>query len=253
MFVLQTLVLILLSLLVISIPESRRMRLLLTFLLSFFLTAQLSSVYFGGSFVDYKFYMHILTTRQDILSEQFVVPAILFGLLFFVFFTLLYFPSSYIKNLFLNHSKIRLVAILAFFIVLCFPGGMIRKIIDVGAMLVSPNKEFLESLNELGIDSTNYTFPDQISAEKGQNLVVILLESMEKGWLEEPFSQLTPNLNRLANDWNFIPMTEREVSDFTSAAIYTMMSGIPGFFRKPGIPKIYRFYRNQDDPYRPCF
>lgn len=234
MFAFQTLILILLSLLVISLPVKKRTKLIFSLFFSFFLTVQLSSVYFGGSFVDYKFYMHILATRQDILSEHFVVPAALFLILFLVFITVLYRTSFFVNKFLVNRPKVKLAMILVLLIVLCLPQGMLWKIAEVGKMLAAPNKEFLESLNDLGIDSTNYVFPDQIKAEKGYNLVILVLESMEKGWIEDPYTKLTPNLNRLAQDWSFIPMTQREGSNFTSAAIYTMMTGIPAFFRMPG-------------------
>ena len=70
-----------------------------------------------------------------------------------------------------------------------------------------------------------------MQAQKGKNVIVISLESIERSYLtEDKFKELTPNLRLLKNKWNYINLEQNYGSDWTSGSLYTYLTGFPSFF-----------------------
>ncbi|TNE57163.1 MAG: hypothetical protein EP344_11530, partial [Bacteroidetes bacterium] len=79
----------------------------------------------------------------------------------------------------------------------------------------------------VGIPPGKYISPEAVKAKPGKNVIVIYMESLEKGFLRE---DLTPNLSRLAKTLHFAEMPQGVGSDWSAASFYTGISGIPAFF-----------------------
>lgn len=178
--------------------------------------------------------MHSLLRREDLLSEFFLIPSLLFigSTLFFTLFIL--WLAQFLERRINTSVGIRRLILLLAIIGMSFKGGIIYNIFHVIKIISAPDKDLLQSMEALNMPPDEYIFPDQIEAVAGKNLIVIVLESMEKGLLEENFAHLTPNLRRLAQDWSFSDMNQIEGGSWTSGSLYTMMTGIPAFFRAPG-------------------
>lgn len=87
----------------------------------------------------------------------------------------------------------------------------------------SDNKK--EVLSKLGIKYEDFIEKENILAEKGKNIVVIYLESLEKGFLD--MKELTPNLNKLKNEWNYFKYETSPYSSWTMGAIYSTQTSFP--------------------------
>lgn len=96
------------------------------------------------------------------------------------------------------------------------------------AALEVNNSSFNQVLKKIGFD--NYVVPEEIKSSSGKNLIVISLESFERGFLNRPFSGATPNLNKLKNSWSYIEVEPNTGSEWTSGSLYTSLTGLPAFF-----------------------
>ncbi len=77
---------------------------------------------------------------------------------------------------------------------------------------------------------SDYISPEQIACKKGKNLIVISLESIEKAFLGNKFSSLTPNLQNLKNNWSYYDLEQNNGSGWTSGSLYTYLTGFPSYF-----------------------
>ncbi len=232
--IVQFLILFVFSILTVQLAKKRTFKILLSLLASIFINLQISSLYFGGSFIDYKFYMHSLLRNEDLLSEFFLIPVLLFCGSTALFTFLLFWLSQFADRKINISGGIRITIIVLALVGMSFKGGIINSIFHIVKIISAPDKNLLESMQALNIEGEDYTFPDQVKATPGKNLIVIVLESMEKGLLEDSFSHLTPNLRQLSQDWTYMEMNQIEGGAWTSGSLYTMMTGIPAFFRAPG-------------------
>ncbi len=225
---------------VCKILKHQKIRGLIALLLSAFLSLQIVSLYFVDTFIGYQFYVHFnvrdITTMLGIYGFQVL-------LLFFIFLTilLLFYHSKKIfqfliqKNTWLKkiHSFIpfkltfALILILSLY-VMNVEKGIIRTSAELISMLTVEEQEMNTSLGKLGI--TEYTFPEDLEVKGGKNIIVLSLESLERGYLDGTLSHLTPNLNALKKEWNFYPMKQNSGSSWTSGSLYTYLTGFPAFF-----------------------
>ena len=115
-------------------------------------------------------------------------------------------------------------------------GGMLYEFYEIREILLAADdRPFEKALEDLGIPSGNYVRPEQVEAEPGKNIIVISLESLEQGFLREPFTELTPNLSALSKTWSFVDdFQSLPGCDWTAASIYAHQVGIPAFFKGQG-------------------
>jgi hypothetical protein len=71
-----------------------------------------------------------------------------------------------------------------------------------------------------------------ISTKSNKNNIIISLESLERGYLSDKMSALTSNLRRLKSkdNWSYFDIQQNEGSSWTSASLYTTLTGFPAFF-----------------------
>ena len=61
-------------------------------------------------------------------------------------------------------------------------------------------------------------------------IIIISLESYEKGYLDSSMSNISPNLRQLKKEWTYFDMIPNAGSNWTSASLYTSLTGLPAFF-----------------------
>ena len=210
-----------------------------------YLCLQISSLFFIRGFISFEYYVHF--NARDIISmmhlylKQIILLIILFIALFLIFknanriYLNLIAKIKNLSSLSINDKILKIIRIISIPILsslLCFEGGIIDSSRDLILMLNTGEENFEESLNLLGLE--NYTIPNQVQAEKGKNIVIISLESFEKGFLDNKFSHLTPNLRKLKSNWNYYDIKQNSGSKWTSGSLYTFMTGFPAYFGASG-------------------
>ncbi|QIQ20355.1 LTA synthase family protein [Zophobihabitans entericus] len=183
---------------------------------------ELVSIYFSGGFVDYQFYVNL--NLHDIFAGLFIFKlqaALAIGS-FVVLVCLLYLLTRLLRrktNIFFRCTLI-VIAIAS----ISYKDGPINKLYQIWQITTVSRTDFVPALEQLGM--TDYVMKADLQASKGKNIVVISLESFERGFLAN--FGVTPNLNRLSYKYTFfdhIPMTMG--SSWTTASMYTYMTGMP--------------------------
>jgi len=217
---------------------------ILSFLFALVFIIQLSSVIVTGEIADYRFYENF--DLGDVLSV-----ALFFGkegILVFVALIaatfLIHYFSTYLRNTFAKKA-IRLVSLLVGIAVLSTAGGIIKNAYNTLALKFAGNASFNEALSSLNIAEKDYVFKKDITAAKGKNIIVLSLESLELGYLSEKLKHLTPNLSNLAAENSLFKMKQSPAGGWTSASMYTMITGVPAFFGIHGNNVFQNSYENK--------
>lgn len=199
--------------------------------MSVFLVLQISSLYLSGSFIDYKFYVHFNLRDMIAMKDFFTLQ------LFFLFIMLIIFSATiYILKDKVGEIKIytkkyyRYSIIIILIIVMSLEGGIISNFKDVVKIITVSDMAFEIALKNLGMD--NYISPSEVEAKKGKNIILISLESFERGFLSEKKADLTPNMRSLAREWNYYDMKQNPGSGWTSGSLYTTLTGLPSYFKQ---------------------
>lgn len=228
--------------LISSLIKFKKIRIIFSIIAGLFLSLQLLSLYFTNSFIGYQFFIHSnLRGTQDIFYlfiPQIIVLIILLIIIIFVFYKS---HDWFYKRLVLFFRKkikpknIRigiLVSVVLLFGITSSTGNFIsdsKSLISVFQTNQIPFKDVLKK-NGMG----DYITPKNIKSKKGKNIIVISLESLEKAYLGNKFSELTPNLQRLKKDWNYYNLEQNVGSEWTSGSLYTSLTGFPSFFGVEG-------------------
>ncbi|NOG58192.1 MAG: sulfatase-like hydrolase/transferase [Bacteroidetes bacterium] len=107
-------------------------------------------------------------------------------------------------------------------------GGVFQRNYELISMLKVSKSSFQDNLKNLGI--LEYTSPDELISFQGKNVIIISLESFEKGFLSKKNAHLTPYLQQLKSEWNYYNMDENVGAGWTSGSLYAYMTGFPAFF-----------------------
>ncbi|MFY0603354.1 MAG: sulfatase-like hydrolase/transferase [Flavobacteriaceae bacterium] len=106
--------------------------------------------------------------------------------------------------------------------------GIISTSSELISMLNVKEQDLSSAFQNLNIK--NYVLPKDLKVEKGKNIIILSLESLEKGYLDGKLSHLTPNLNALKKEWNYYEMKQNSGSEWTSGSLYTYLTGMPAYF-----------------------
>jgi len=232
------------SLTICSALKNRIIRILFSLLTSVIVVLQLCSLYFVNAFIGYQFYVHFNTRDIIGMIDIYVVQVILLNILL-IFLIFLFYSSRAIfskallfankiypwsKRIF-NHTAIyaiKLIVVAISIIIMSFKGGVIYTSFDLITMLNVNEKNFKEALGKAGME--DYVLPGELEVVKGKNIIVISLESLEKGYLSDKMAHLTPNLCSLKNKWTYYNMQQNLGSGWTSGSLYTYLTGFPAYF-----------------------
>lgn len=225
----QLLALIVFSFGVIFFISNKRLKRAVSFLFSIFFGLQSLSLYYGNSLIDYKFYKHFNYTDIKYSISFFWLQAILLVL----FVGLVFILSQYVFNKF--EDEIKQSVLLGLFILSTIPmslsGGVFNNLYNIWHLNAVENLTLENALLNLDIQPKDYIFSDQVEASKGKNIIVISLESYEKGFLQDNFKHLTPHLRELKNKYQYFNMNQGDGSQWTAGSLYTYLTGVPMFLK----------------------
>lgn len=191
-------------------------------MMTIFIVMELIAIYFSGGFIDYQFYVNL--NINDIIEGLFIfkLQALLTVIVFFgLIFSLLKLTTFFQKKL---NNIVRLVILIIAVLSLNYNNGPIDKLVEIYRVVSAPQMTFQEALDNMAI--THYPTKNEITAIPGKNIIIISLESFEKGFLA--FKNVTPNLNQLCQKYTLYPnMPMSTGSSWTTASMYTYMTGMP--------------------------
>lgn len=218
-----------------SFFKSTTLRISISICITAFIALQLASLYATKSFIGYGFYVHFNLTNFGLVS------LFLSQLLFISIISVLVFASclmSYTIKKKLIDAKRRKKAFIIVGILTCLisysigfsKSSFIEDTQTLSSIIYSkkPDSNFNDILEKHSI--TNYTLPHELEAKKGKNIIIISLESFEKGFLDHKFRSTTPNLQRLKKEWSYLDIHQNPGSNWTSGSLYTLLTGFPAFF-----------------------
>ena len=232
-------ILILVFILLNSLINNRKTRFLTSTLASLFLSAQAFSLYSTQSFIGYQFYVH-LNLRGVFGMQNLFVFQISILIIFFIFLMLTNFYSysfwGELRKVSKSNKKlqlIRFICIVSFISIIIFKGQFVN---DTKTLLPIITSRKITNFKDVLIkhNMSDYITPDKIESIAGNNIIIISMESLEKGYLNEKYSPITPNLKNLKDNWNYINMEQNGGSEWTSGSLYTCLTGFPAYFGAQG-------------------
>jgi hypothetical protein len=228
------------SAIIISFFKNKVVRIVLSIFLGAFFVMQIMSLYLGGSFIDYRFYLHFNLNSLQMAGGYH--KQILGTILILIITPIaLYFIAAIKLNRFVKPVKFGLLFISLIIIVL--PENSIchklREIIDIAGYYANKNDNFEKILSNLEakseIPNSHFTLKENLKAEfGGKNIIILSLESFENAFLHDINADLAPNLRKLRNEWNFYEMQNSYSSGWTAGSLYTVFTGLPCFFSGKG-------------------
>jgi|TARA_B110000091_G_C13795727_1_gene467761 lipoteichoic acid synthase len=232
-------IIISLFILVNSLINNRKIRFLTSTLASLFLTAQVFSLYSTQSFIGYQFYVH-LNLRGVLGMENLFLFQISILIIFYIFLMFTNFYSYFFWRKLKKNNKsnkkfqlIRFICIVSFISIIIFKGKFVN---DTKTLLPIFTSNKITDFKDVLIkyNMSDYTTPGEIESTAGNNIIIISMESLEKGYLNEKHSHLTPNLKNLKDNWNYFKMEQNGGSGWTSGSLYTCLTGFPAYFGVQG-------------------
>ncbi len=221
----------LLVLLLLSRSSRRWVKALVLALLYPVLVLQSFSVGLTGNLVDYRFIFHMNSDALQYASLFWSRTAVFAALAVGGAVALVKLSTSrWLENL--DGKWASSLAALTFAL-LFVPGGMGTTALGVARIVGVRPVSFPRALERIGIDSASYVDADNVAAHPGKNIVVISMESLERGFItgDGLAADLTPNLRRLRREWTFFPhMPQIPGTGWTAASMYAVQTGLPAFF-----------------------
>ena len=200
-----------------------------------FISAQVFSLYSTQSFVGYQFYIHMnlrgIMGMKDLFLFQLSILLVLFTFLaLFNFYS--YHLWKKVHDIIRSRKKtflIQTIALLGLSSIVILEGNFIKDTLSLKSIFtVNDSANFEDIL--LKYNMSTYIPSDKIESSAGQNIIVISMESLERGFLHKKHAALTPNLNELKTKWNYLDINPNCGSSWTSGSLYTYLTGFPAFF-----------------------
>lgn len=207
--------------------------LILSFFLGLIFAIQLSSVLLTGEIADYRFYENF--NIKDVLSvaDFFGKEGILLALVLALTTFLIHYFGKLVRQKILKRIILAGVLLVGG-IFMSLSGGILNNAFSTLQLKFAGDATFTDALSSLRIDKEAYIEKSEIKASKGKNIIVLSLESLEKGYLGEKLKHLTPNLTRLAQENTLLKMNQAPAGAWTSASMYIAMTGVPAYFSTHG-------------------
>ena len=234
-YIYQTIIWLIFLLFLSSKIKRKDRRILFSIVASLFSTLEIVAVYMTESFIDYRFYNHMNLNAVQGHGFQFLTQMMSFTALFILISLIFYYISKKMNASILRHNKYFIPAVLTSFVLLSLPNGIFNETYKIYEILDAEEKDFNQALTDVGISPTKYITPNQLTAKKGKNIIVISIESLEQGFLGKDFDNITPNLSRLSKEWTFYnKMPQSPGGGWTAASLYNYQVGMPAFFKGQG-------------------
>jgi len=213
--------------------KGKTVSLIISFFLALVFAIQLSSVMLTGEIADYRFYENF--NIKDVLSvaDFFGKEGILLALVLALTTFLIHYLGKVVRQKVLK-KIIPLAVLLLGVILMSLSGGILNNAYSTLQLKFAGDASFADALTALQIDKETYVEKNEIKASKGKNIIVLSLESLEKGYLGEKLKHLTPNLTRLAQEHTLLNMEQAPAGAWTSASMYIALTGVPAYFSTHG-------------------
>jgi sulfatase-like protein len=246
MLIIQLIILFLiLSIIKSFIPAGNKLFLIvISLFLALLFTIQLSSAVVTGEIADYRFYENFDIGDVISVAGFFGKEGVILTVALLMSILLIYWVGQILKAKFKRKFWL-LLSLLIGILVLSSSGGILNNIYHTVQLKFAGNASFNEALSSLQINKQQYVHKENINASKGKNIIVLSLESLEKGYLGDKLKHLTPELSKLAKEHTFYTMKQSPAGGWTSASMYTMITGVPAFFSTHGNSVFQNSYENK--------
>lgn len=225
-----------------ALIKNKYLKLFFAILAAVIIALQITSLYLIQSLVNYNFIIHMNSRDVFSILHLYDVGLMLFLAFLFVFLIVLFYKVSggivrWLKQKPAQRRKIFKGIFIALFF-LSLVGMSTRKGVfpKTGELIrlfsYDNNASYAENIKALGLQKTIAISDLEVTSKNNKNIIILSLESFEKGYLSPKMAHLTPNLRKLKNseDWSFIEINENEGSKWTSGSLYTTLTGYPAFF-----------------------
>lgn len=196
-----------------------------------FITLQLSALYLGNSFIDLKYYLHFDLNQAYSLKGVFI-KEIKMASIALLINSLLIFVLGYLFSKAKYYLTFGSILLVLSTYALLLEKGIFFEMRAIYNILSARSEKFETSLSKLNI--TNYKSPNEIEAIPGKNIIILSLESVEKEFFNERLIHLLPKMDSLRKENNFYEMKQVAGGGWTSASLYTYLTGFPAFFKGDG-------------------
>ena len=231
----QLISLLLFNFFIIKTVPNKLFQFLISFILTLFFLLEFISYYLTSELIDYRFFIHLDSTLIETYIFQFKYHLIL---LLFIFLGIK-FLNYKIK---INFLKKKYVYTLVFFflLILVLPNKGVFQRIDEIRIIYNKNLFFNENYTKSSSEKqikkfiknnklSDYYLKEDLFANKNLNIIFLTLESVDDQVVfDNP--ELTPNLNKLINEWNYLKVDPSEGCAWSVGSFYCMMTGLPSFF-----------------------
>ena len=228
--VLQLLLLALLFVLLLRLTTARWLRMLLAVFFALVLTTEAVCLYLTGSFFNYQAWVHTnfeaVRSMGSLLIKQGSAAILTCAALAFVLYKL-----GAAKPPRRKAFPLLACLFIAFLLTprIAGDGGIVGELHQIYKIKFVGNQSFTAALQDLGIDPQTYPTGDQITAQAGKNIIVILAESLEGTYFTH-FPGLLPNLEKLSKDWTYYnDILYSPGTGWTAASLYAYQAGMPGW------------------------
>lgn len=237
---LQLLVLIIFLKLTSTHINSKLLTYIYSFFSSIFINLQILSLLLIKNFFNYEFFVNINIQGLLLYISDFS------SYIFFIFLSLIFvFIFIVKKNKLINLSFFNylILYILSFFFLLFPNNSIFKNLLTVfNSIQIEDTYDSNVLLKELGIDTKEYVYKDNLNAIAGKNILVISIESLEKDFLFGDYKNLTTNLNQFKDKYYFRDMNQ--IASWTAGSLYTLMTGLPPYFKKDDLNSQFHGVKN---------
>ena len=238
------------SFLITSITRGRIIRFLLSILFSFFISINVISFYFNGSYISYNIYVHVslhdIQSMYDLykvdifkVASLFITLASIFHFSHYSFFIIVKFFKNIIPPIIsINNEIITRYYIMSsiFVYILSFSIDdfkFYKELESFATMTFKSNSKIFDHVVKETFLENYITKDDLLVKNKSgskNNVIILSLESLEKGFLSDKFSDLTPNLRYYKDNWYFTEMRTSPSASWTIGSLYNLLTGFPATF-----------------------
>lgn len=238
MFVeIQIILIFLFSLLILNILQNKVARLIVSFFFSFFLIFEIISYYLTGDLIDYRFFIHTDISSIKVFYFQFKKEVLFIPILIIIFNYLI---LKIKLDKLINFRKTYYFFLVSVFLFITLPNkSAIKKIYEINK-IYNNNNFYKVEINEKNKVSSfsnfveinnlkDYNLKEDLKAEKKYNIIFLIIESIDSGFLNQT-PELTPNLNKLKEEWYFKKIKDVDGCGWSSGNLYCLMTGLPTYF-----------------------
>lgn len=224
-------------LLISKIEKSYLGKVLYVFIFTFSLI-EIGCILTKNTHLDLAIISNVDKKSLKIAIEQFKLMLSIFTLVLIAGIILIVKYYEKIKNYILKLKINNSIFLIILLVLNLFPNSILRSSYVTAKMISNSKvkKNYNEILNNMGVTKNWIVNPEEVQAISGKNIVLIYLESFERGFFNKNyFLNLTPNLDKLKKEWKYYDnYQEVPGTGWTMGAMYSTQTGMPTLFGLSG-------------------